>query len=298
MNAMDLMRAMNGVGDDILMESEEQASARRSLLSRVVAVAAVIALLCGTVYAAFGDVTLHLDDENTSYFFNDFEFEGISYSKVTFEYQLSAVEVEENAVAFLEDMIAPCDHWLLDENRLIPTMNYHTHQFAKLEMAETFFGLQFQLPTVIREGKIGTRQVEMDAKPMYYPDDATRHEGYGFSYEPTLGGASLFFNTLPEDEAISSISTFIYLAITEEFAQVPYCADFLYAMDAYGEPKILEARIGDEEFTILTFPDCPESHADVFYVRDGIGYKLSFCPAEGYSGNLEKTVSKYLKTLG
>lgn len=297
MKAIDLMHAMDGVEDRILLEAEQPARPKRRLLPRLAAAAAIIGLLCATVYAAFGGVTLHLDDENTSWFRSDFQYEGIDYSRVTFEYQLDAVEVSENATAFLNDMLAPCDWWLLDGNELLPAMNYHTHKFASLQTAETFFGLQFQLPGIVRESKIGTRQVELDAEAMYYPEDQPRHEGYGFSYEPELGGARLFCNALPQDERISSISVFVYLALTEEFAQVPYSAGFFYAMDLYGEPEVLETRIGDEEFTILTFPDSPDPLADVLYVRDGIGYLLSFYPAEGHESDLVKLVREYLKDL-
>lgn len=297
MKAIDLMHAMDGVEDGILLEAEQPKKTRRRVLPRLAAAAAIIGLLCVTVYAAFGGVTLHLDDKNTSWLFSDFQYEGIDYSRVTFEYRLDAVEISENATAFLNDMLAPCDWWLLDESKLIPAMNYHTHKFASLGSAETFFGLQFQLPDIVRESKIGTRQIELDAKAMYYPDDQPRHEGYGFSYEPDLGGANLFYNALPRDDQLSSISVFVYLALTEEFAQIPYSAGFFCAMDLYGEPEVLECRIGGEEFTILTFPDSPDPYADVLYVRDGIGYQLKFYPAEGYESDLVKLVRAYLKDL-
>lgn len=299
MNPMDLMRALDAVLEADLHEAENYArSARpRRLLPRIAAIAATVALLCGTVYAAFSGVTLHLNEKNTGYWFQDFEYEGIQYSKVTFEYQLSAVQVKETAVDFLESMIAPCDRWVLDENRLIPAMNYHSHTFAELSMAENFFGVTFALPDVVWEAKPDSREVTLDAEAMYGPEAEPRHEGYDFVYDADLGGASLDSSMAPKDDRFSSIYVGIYLALTEEFADVPYDASFFYPLEVYGEPLIQEVRLGDQDFTLLSFPNCPGSDVDVFYIRDGIGYLLSFTLADDFTGDPLDAVRSCLKTL-
>lgn len=299
MKNIDLFYAVDGADDDMLMEAEDYFRVRSHRgLRRVALIAAVVALLTMTVYGAYSRIRLRFDEKNDSYWFQDFEHEGIQYTRVTFEYDLEPVEVRTQAVDFLEDMLAPCDHWLLDGDRLIPAMNYHSHNFESLEFAENFFGVEFRLPDIVRRGEVQDREVTMDAKPMYYPEDLPRHEGYGFSYDAELGGASVWCKIGLQEQELSGVTVFVYLGLTEEFCARAYEASFFYAMDELGEPRIREKRIGDQEYTILTFPDSVDDRVTVFYVRDGVGYELNFFPAADWEGDPEAKVISFLKDMG
>lgn len=298
MKNIDLFYAVDGADDDMLLEAENYFRVRtQSGLHRIGLIAAAIALLTLTVYGAYSRIRLRFDEKNDSYWFQDFEHEGIQYTRVTFEYDLEPVEVREEAVDFLKDMLAPCDHWLLNGDRLIPAMNYHSHNFESLEFAENFFGVEFRLPAIVRRGVVRDREVTMDAEAMYYPEELPRHEGYGFSYDAELGGASVRCKIGLSEPELSGVTVFAYLGLTEEFCERAYEASFFYAMDELGEPRIREERVGDQEFTILTFPDSVDGSMTVFYVRNGVGYELMFSPAEDWEGDLEAKVISCLKEL-
>lgn len=299
MNELDLMHALDGADDDILLEAERfPMERRRPLLPRIGLIAALIALLSVTVYGVYSQIRLRFGEENSSYWFQDFEYEGLQYTKVVYEFDLEPVQIREQAVDFLEDMLEPCSRWISEGRRLYPVMNYYSHTFESLTHASNFFGVDFELPSIVLQGKVRNREVTLDAIPMYYPEELPLEEGSDITYDGELGGATLRCKIQSGDERFSGFTVFAYLGLTEEFCAVPYETFNFLALDAEGEPEIQEKRIGDQEFTILTFPDSPDRDVTVFYVRNGIAYRVMFFPAEDYTGDLYQLVEPCLKELG
>lgn len=87
MKNIDLFYAVDGADDDMLMEAEDYFRVRSHRgLRRVALIAAVVALLTMTVYGAYSRIRLRFDEKNDSYWFQDFDHEGIQYTRVTYEY--------------------------------------------------------------------------------------------------------------------------------------------------------------------------------------------------------------------
>ena len=169
------------------------------------------------------------------------------------------------------------------------------HSFESLKMAENFFGLTFDLPEVVREGNVWERGVQLRAEPMDYPEDLPP-EG-AFDYEPDLGGADLLFAVGVDDKRLESVTVNVYLGLTEAYTAAPVTGGSFQALELLGEPQIQEIRVGDEEFTVLTYADDPEGCVHVFYVRGGIGYGLYFYPKEDYNGDALRLVHGHLKDI-
>ena len=162
-------------------------------------------------------------------------------------------------------------------------------------MAENFFGLTFDLPEVVREGNVWERGVQLRAEPMDYPEDLPP-EG-AFDYEPDLGGADLLFAVGVDDKRLESVTVNVYLGLTEAYTAAPVTGGSFQALELLGEPQIQEIRVGDEEFTVLTYADDPEGCVHVFSVRGGIGYGLYFYPKEDYNGDALRLVHGHLKDI-
>ena len=296
MKELDLMYAMDAVEDDLLLEAENYTLPRRKISwVRVVAVAAVVALLAFTVDASYAEARISYPKEENSSIFQDFEYEGVVYSSYCIEYDLQPVEIREHAEWFLTDMVDMVSHWLLEDGDLIAYGHGLYHEFASLKIAEDFFGLTFDLPDIVREGEIPNRDVSLIAVPMYCSEDLTPDEA--LNYEPDLGGAELQFSVHADDKRIDIVAVNIYLGLTEEFTAVPATHNRFGALDLLGEPEIQEIRVGDEEFTVLTYADDPAGSVQVYYVRDGIGYGLHFYPKEDYNGDALRLIHSHLKDI-
>ena len=297
MKEMDLMCAMDAVEDDLLLEADTYSCAHRKVSwVRVVAIAAVVALLAFSVYASYAEARVSFPNEENSVLFRSFEVDGIKYSHMQVEYDLQPVAIKEHATWFMTDMINMVEHWMLEGNELMPYGSAAIHSFESLKIAENFFGLTFDLPEIVREGDIWERRVQLRAEPMYYPDELSPEEA--FDYEAELGGADLLFAVGVDDKRLESVTVNIYLGLTEAYTAFSTPGGSIQALELMGEPEIQEIRVGDEEFTVLTFTDDPEGSVEVFYVRDGIGYGLHFYPKEDYNGDPLRLIHSHLKDIG
>lgn len=296
MKELDLMYAMDAVEDDLLQEADTFTRSRRKISwVRMVAVAAVVALLSISVYAIYTETRISYPNDENSWIYQNFEVDGIEYSRVVVEYDLQPVEIREHATWFLTDMVDMVSHWLLEDGELIPYGHGLYHEFASLRIAEDFFGLTFDLPDIVREGEVPNRDVSLIAVPMYCSEELTPDEA--LNYEPDLGGAQLQFTVSADDKRIDMVSVNIYLGLTEEFTAVPATYSRFAALDLLGEPKIQEIKVGDEEFTVLTYADDPAGSVQVFYVCNGIGYGLHFHPVEDYNGDALRLIHSHLKEI-
>lgn len=297
MKELDLMYALEGAGNDMLLEAEElELHARRRPLLRIALIAAVMALLSATVYAISSETRISFPNEENSVIFNDFEVDGITYSHVEIEYDLQPVAIKEKAVDFLTDMIDQTGYWVLEGNELIACTSNLPHTFESIDKAENFFGLSFDLPEIVREGTVAKRKVTMYALPEYFPEDLPPEAAW--EYDPDLGGAKLSFNVTDLPKHIDSMHIKIFIGLTEEYTAFPATGGWFIPLELLGEPVIQEIKLGDEEFTVLTYSDNPENNACTFYVRDGIGYSLSFYTADDFTGDPVKLIRPYLKDLG
>lgn len=297
MKELDLMFALDAVEDDLLDEAESFTQSRRRISwMRFAAIAAVVALLSISVYAIYTETRISYPNDENSWLYRSFEVDGIKYSHVEVEYDLQHVKVKDNAIGFMTDMVDMVSYWGVEEGEWIPYGYGLNHNFESLKYAENFFGLTFDLPEIVRNGKVSKRGVDLLAVPMYPPEGLTAEEAW--EHEPNLGGALVTFNVNVGTERVDSMYVKIYLGLTEEFAAVPATSGSFMALDLMGEPEIREIRVNDETFTIVYYPDYPDTSVEAYYVRNGIGYGLVFEKTEEYTGDPIRMIYNHLKDIG
>ena len=277
------------------IHTENKPSRRRKPgIAKLILVAAIIVAMCGTVYAGNMAIRFWYDDtENSGVYFGE-----TYYTRGVLEYPLEPVQIKETAMRFLADRVNQCNYWWLEGNTLTGLQHFTPHKFESLEITENFFDMEFVLPDIVREGEVYNREVRMQAIPMYYPETLPEGECYDIVYEPDLGGACLDWGMKDTSDSGLSVGVDIYMGFTKEFCAVPYVDNrSYYDRDAMGEPGFQEKRIGNKEFTIMTFSDLSEPYMRVCYVCDGIGYELSFSYAEGIDGSQEKLEKMVIKCL-
>lgn len=312
MKELDLMRAINDLDDDILTEADRPAPRRRTRLLPRIAAAAAVALLCGAVYAFNSETRVTFPNEENSIIFQDFEHEGITYSHVEVEYDLQPVTIRPEAMDFLNEMAelvsSGSGSWYGEDGRY--TGIYYSNddgpieygitypeqpKFDSIAEAEEFFGLTFALPQIVRSAALSTYE-HQDRITLWV--NAIGEVGEDGFLRPDVGGARMNFWAVDPAEDLDAVYVNIYLGLTEEYTAVPATGGSFMALEELGEPEIQELRIGDEEFTILTFAQDPNNDATVYYVRDGIGYSLDFQTAEDCTGDPVKLILPWLERLG
>lgn len=296
MKEMDLMFALNAVDDAMLEEAESFTATRRRISwVRFAAIAALVALLSISAYAIYTETRISCRNDENSWFYHNFEVDGIEYSHVVVEYDLQPVEIREHATWFLTDMVDMINYWHLEGRELFPIGYGATHTFREFEKAENFFGLTFDLPEIVRAGEVGDRDVTLRAVPMYAPEGMTEEEAW--NCEPDLGGAKLMYGVSVDDERIESVYVTICMGLTEEYTAIPVTDGSFMALKVLEQAEIREIRVGDEAFTVVYYPDYPGSGVEAHYVRNGIGYSLNFIPKEDHTGDPIRMIYNHLKDI-
>lgn len=322
MKELDLMQAINDLDNGILLEAEQvELKPRRRLLTRIAAVAAALALLCGTVYAVSQGVRAAFTGETWVSHHEQLR-EDMRYSDLEVNYDLAQREIPEEAVAFLEGYVEEAwvrmkadypgwivfdrsflagtvwdwEQFLEEDETLQVTEGPAPHYFDSISQAEEFFGLTFAVPDAIRQAELTTVSEEDGGKvhlrvltPPLVEDPASVGPYLAMWDSEEIPGyivpgyAELNFGVAAPTEDFSSISGTIYLALSEEAAEEGFTSFLSIALDYLSEPEFRELEIDGLDGTLLVFDPCDTDDGGVyaFYTCGGVGYTIHACLAEG-----------------
>lgn len=317
MKELDLMHALEGVDEDILLEAERlEHRPRRRLLHRATAVAAIIALLCGTVYAAVMRVVVEVTDRTWVYH-HEVLREDVLYTDIEVHYELTEQEITEEAADFVtgyldehwwaslrkdpigmvstgQSFVAGSHYW--EENGVWKRPDgLDTHYFRTLAEAADFFGMEFTLPDWILEAEPHTYAVT-DAPgarlrvltPPLVEEGAEVHEYLESAPIEELeqrivpGYVELTFKIDGITPELSGVSGEILFAINEDAAFGGYTYQLSMPLEYLGEPSYRALDIDGLDGTLVVFPPCETDIGSVsaYYTSNGVAYILHAYPAE------------------
>lgn len=318
MKELDLMHALEGVDDNILLEAERlEHRPRRRLLPRIAAVAAVIALLVGTVYAAVMSVVVEFTDRTWVYHHEE-RREDVLYTDIEVDYELTEQEITEEAMDFVTGYLD--EHWRVSLNKapigmvstgqsFVAGSHYweedgewkrpdglDTHYFRTLAEAEDFFGMDFTLPDWILEAEPhaysvtdapGARLrvltpplVEEGEEVHDYLESAPIEE---LEQRIVPGYVELTFKVDGITPELSGVSGEVLFALNEEAAFGGYTYQLSMPLDRLGEPSYPALDIEGLDGSLVVFPPCETAPGAVsaYYTSGGVAYILHAYVAEG-----------------
>lgn len=297
MKELDLMYALEGVDDDILRDAERfELRPRRRLLPRAAAIAAVIALLCGTVYAAVMSVKVNVTGK-TWLHHNEALREDVVYTDIEVEYELTQQEIPAQSMDFLEDYLdvhwqasvekrpigdeafvgmvsrGGCylagRHWWYDENdELRRPESVQSHYFQSVEEAEDFFGMRFALPACVRttalrpwsEADSSGILLEVLTPPLASVDQIGPYledlSEEAAAEQIVPGYAELSFRVVDPTAELDGISGSIIIALNDDAANGGYTRQTSVALDYLGKPTFPELNIDGLDGSLVVFPPC------------------------------------------
>lgn len=305
MKELDLMYALEGVDDDILRDAERfELRPRRRLLPRAAAIAAVIALLCGTVYAAVMSVKVELTGR-TWVHHNEELREDMRYSDIAVEYELTAREVPQEAMDAMGEYLL--ENWEASMALFPRSWGIHEESFAasgrvveregvdvtlpafclaSLAEAEEFFGMTFALPDIVPKSWDNEVELSVLTPPLTERGGLTDYLRGIEENHPTdsivPGFVTISFGMTDPTEELSSIGGRIILALDDASAEHGYTYEFSAALDYLGEPEFPELGIDGLDGNLVIFPQAADTASvEAFYTCGGVGYALYVVPAEG-----------------
>lgn len=296
MKELDLMRALEGVDDNILLEAERlEHRPRRRLLPRIAAVAAVIALLCGSVYAAVMSVKVDITDRTWVYHYEE-RREDVLYTKIEAEYEMTEQEIPKKAMEFVtgyldahlqESLNGPSfpgaihvgmvargpsyvagSHWWEENGEYLRPDGLDSHYFQSVEEAEEFFGMTFALPECVRTTPLSSLSVADDpgilleilSPPLAEPDQVLAYlEGLteAEALEQIVPGyAELSFRVEDPTPELAVISGQVVFALNEDAALGGYTYEVSVPLELLGEPSYPALDIDGLDGTLVVFPPC------------------------------------------
>lgn len=318
MKEMDLMYALEGVEDDILRAADRfELRPRRRMLPRIAAAAAVIALLCGTAYAAVMSVKVDVTDKTWVRYEETLQ-EDMVYTEIEVEYELTEQEIPAQSMEFLEEYLdmhwqksqgkgaigmvfrdgsyLAGSHWWYDEyDNLHREMQ--SHFFRSVEEAEDFFGLRFVLPDCVRTGELRPYSEADDSGillEVLTPPLASKEEIGPYLESITAeeaaerivpGYAELSFRVEDPTAELGVISGNIFIALNEDAAQGNFMRENSVALDYVGVPSFPELDIDGLDGSLMVFPPSQwdPGAVNAYYTSDGVGYDLYCHVKEGVS---------------
>lgn len=315
MKEYDIARAMTEVSDDLLLEAEHARVCRRTVkLHRLIAVAAVIAMLAVTVGAANMGVTWNVEKESGEELVE--KYGGLAwdyykdhgscmeFEKLEFSIPLQRVEVSENAVSRLRNVLdrywhltrlddyAMSHEWKEDEEFVFDAWcvdSYMQHFvtvfgvsqsvepcYGTLEDVEALLGITLAVPDTLREA------VRAEAKK--YGDAGLQvriFSGKTYAEVTELKGwvdaTKVIVSWQLSDYCTNgSISCSVTVPLTEEAAQQGVQGVY-HSYKREGAIWQEEQNIGGRE--LVFFGNDPEEGYDgwtqAVYTEGGIGYCIS-----------------------
>lgn len=305
MKELDLMYALEGVEDALLRDAERfELRPRRRMLPRIAAAAAVLALLCGTVYAAV--MSVKVDVTGKTWLHYNEELRGnVVYTDIEVEYDLTGQDIPAEAMDALGEYLL--ENWKARMSLFPRSWGFHEESFAafgtvderetgnvtfpgfrldSLAEAEAFFGMTFALPDIVP--KSGDDEVELCVltPPLTERGGLTDYLRSIDADHPTdsivPGFVEIRFGMTDPTGELRSIGGSIILALDEASAEHGYTYEFASALDYLGEPEFLDLDIDGLDGRLVTFPQAADTASvEAFYTCGGVGYALYAVPAEG-----------------
>lgn len=326
MKDMDLMKAMNELDDNILREAEAfEIKRRHKLLPKIAAVAAAVALLCGTAYAVANSVRIGYTGKTET--LRQEEGVDITYTETEIVYNLGWHEVPDESLEVLQQLLDEHLLWCRDN----ATWSYQGNSFAtyyyqeeyaeeveegwhdpgpgnftfhSFEEAEEFLGLSLDLPPVLREAPLSDKGICLRVLSDPIGEDESEA---GVPDSVTPGCVELMFYTENPTDDLWVMNGNIIIPLTETFAAEPYTKNISFALDLKGETQMEAFTLGQMEGQLRYFrpvegseyDDIRNGSADAYYTCNGIGYAIYTCPSDNCESDDPKEVLlSYLEQIG
>ena len=284
----ELARALTDLPDELLLEAEQTAKPRKTIkFRRLIAAAAVIAMLAGTVGAVSAGISgkiervsyLDLIERYGGIYEEYYDDPSLGFDKLEYSVPLEVTELPEENMDILRTLTwraglgsdgEAVDFYVRHRNGQysIPDMPFDS--FESLTDVEKLLGITLELPDIVRENLEVVTEI---GAPYVWVRVYARPTGTEKTLEPVRLELSFGLDEVASNgQATGSIT----IALTEEAAQEGML------IESYSYEK--EGAIWQDELTVggyavdLSGNDPQEGFdgwAEAVYTHDGIGYSIS-----------------------
>lgn len=285
MKEMDLMYAMTEL-DDELLERDSTAKVRRFRVSKVATIAAALALMTVTVFAAVVGINYWFGQDDDGYYTINFDFplEPVTVNQEAYD---DMAQELVNGLLYYQEGIEMGDYeepntqdWAYSESLDIQWLYFPIHDMGSLEEVEAYLGIDLNISPEIRAAVNGCFPVRSEThNPITLSVYGPRYEERVAEYETTgtITPHGIEIRMAMSDGGDNNWSNGfrVFIALTEEFAE-NFQPDPWYSAEDRGQYHTKDYSNGSQDFLIAKV-DYTEEYGGIclaMYDDGGVGYYL------------------------